>query len=197
MHRLKQIPFFSFGLMIVFCLFVDHTHAQSFNQLRSDTANLPVGSIHQYRLLYDCHNCYPSSSDAITVSYLVDRKKNRLFRQSLDGFYVSEVTVLRIQSDYFVYINSGHTYGHEQGFLFYVNEKTMRAYPVKVAMAKYKLRKGEYVHKYFDLQRKPGNRFVFSATIRSDKAEDESYEEGSYQLVRRGPNRFELIGKLK
>lgn len=172
-------------------------NAQIARQIQSDTSNRPVGTINQYKLVYDCHNCYPSSSDAITVYAVINNKRQRLFRQSLDGFYVSEVLVLRLQSSYFIYVNSGHTYGHEQGYLYYVNEQTMRAFPVKLTMAKYKLRKREYVNKYFELQRKTGNQFTFGASIRSNKGEDESYQEGTYRLVRRGRQQFELVGKLK
>ena len=172
-------------------------NAQITRQIQSDTSNRPVGNINRYKLVYDCHNCYPSSADAITVYAVFENKRRRLFRQSLDGFYVSEVVVLRLQSNYFIYVNSGHTYGHEQGYLYYVNEQTMRAFPVKPTTARYKLRKGEYVNKYFELQRKPGNQFTFSASIRSNKGDDETYQEGTYRLVRRGNNTFELVAKLK
>lgn len=178
---------------LILLLISGFAFGQELNEKITDTLNLPVGKLGKYELVYDCHDCHQMYSGGISVYYKKGIAKHLLFSQTIADFYVSEVSLVKIKSDYFIYVNSTHTYGHSQGYLFYLNHKTMKTYAVKIKPVKNKTLPKAEVHKYFALTKDENNHFGFGATYRTD-AEDE-YESGEFELVKLGENQFILKAK--
>lgn len=166
---------------------------QEMNDKKNDTLNQPIGKLGKYELVYDCHDCHQMYSGGISVYYKKGTAKHLLFSQEIADFYVSEVSLVKIKNDYFIYVNSTHTYGHSQGYLFYLNHKTMKTYVVKIKPGKSKTLPDGEIHKYFALTKDENNHFGFGATYRTDTEDD--YESREYELVKLGGNQFILKTK--
>lgn len=168
-------------------LFSLKLHAQ-----QNDTLNIPAGKINQYKLTYDCHGCHSAISESITVHYWQNGKKTSLLDQVIFDFYVDEVSPFKWKGFDFVYVGSTHTYGHSQGYLFYINTATMKAYPVKINNSNYKIADSIHTRKYFELTRKPNNKFTYSASTFTETGKT-GYLEGYYSLKKTGNNKFVAV----
>jgi hypothetical protein len=176
-------------LLLILLLYCSVISAQS---LKSDTLNIPIGTTHGYSLMYNCHDCRQSVSGGISVFCKKGKIKRHVFFQEISDFYVDEVSLLKINGEDFIYIGSTHTYGHSQGYLYYLNPVTMKAYPVKSKKDSFKRPDSIHVHKYFDLTKDSKNHFRFGASIRTDSGREGSLG-GYYTIKKVKTNEYILI----
>jgi hypothetical protein len=88
-----------------------------------------------------------------------------------------------------------HTYGHSEGFLYFLNTKEMKTYAVKIVSKKgLKLPDSLYVHKSFELSLNEDKTFSSSASIRSRMGTYRGYWQIKYHLKQLKTNTFVLAG---
>ena len=136
--------------------------------MKTDSVDIPFGHFGEYPVVYNCVDCRQSQSGTINFYYIRKNEKRLLFAQKIGDFYVTEVSHVKIKNENFIYIGSSHTFGHSQGYLIFLNDKTMRAYEIEVRKSGLNLPNHVTIHKYFDLTKDAKNYLAFSATTKSE-----------------------------
>ncbi|NMH26820.1 hypothetical protein [Flavobacterium silvaticum] len=166
---------------------------------KPDTLNVPIAKVNGFDLVYDCMGCRQTISDSIAVYAKKDSIKKLLFKLPILDFYVDDVSHFKYKGYDFIYVGSTHTYGHSQGYLYYLNTRNMETYAVEIRPTKRSpTSKSEdtlEIHKYFDLTKDEHNNLGGGASYWEKKTRHRYYSEWSYSLVKAGKNKFVLVSK--
>ncbi|OYU83685.1 MAG: hypothetical protein CFE24_10175 [Flavobacterium sp. BFFFF2] len=119
-----------------------HQWTENYKIRSSDTTNIHIGLINKRQLVYDCIGCASSYAMAIKVFILLKGGKKELLTLPTNGAYLEDIKLLNIRGNHFIYIVTNETSGNSDGYLYYLNPKALKAYPVKVQRSKAALPKG-------------------------------------------------------
>jgi hypothetical protein len=155
------------------------------------------GQFKDFQFYYDCIDCTTSYSGTLLVYIKNQNFKKELFNIDIEGFYLNEIKLLNIKNNYFIYVLTDHTYGHRQGYLYYLNTQKMITVPVKI-IPNYKKDKTDtlHIHKYMNLITDDYKTFKNGYTYfeRQDKGDgDALYLEYKMILKRKDKNSFVLL----
>lgn len=164
-----------------------------------DTLDIPIAKVNGFDLVYDCMGCRQTISDSIAVYARKDSIRKLLFKLRIFDFYVDEVSEFKYKGYSFIYVGSTHTYGHSQGYLYYLNTRNMQTYAVGIRTTKRlpisRSADTLEIHRYFDLTKDEHNNFGRGATYWSKETRHRYYSECGYSLVKTGKNKFVLVSK--
>lgn len=160
---------------------------------------IPFGQINDTEFIYDCLDCKSSTSGEIIVHSKKNKSQKKLFNLDVEDFYLHEIKLLNIKNNYFIYVQTDHTYGHSQGYLYYLNVERMITFPVKI-IPKYEKVAADtmHVHKYMNLITSDYKTFKNGYTYfeRQDNGNgDPIYLEYEMILKKKGENNFVLLCK--
>lgn len=174
---------------------------QSFSsQNEKDTLDIPIGKINKYELVYDCIGCRETVSQGIVIYYKMNNKKRLLLKPKFiySDFYVDEVSIFKFKKDNFIYIGTNHTYGHHQGYLYYLNTIKMKAYEVKIKPRfNTKITKAADTlefHKLIELTKDYKNNLGGGATYFVKESRNRYYCHCDYKITKIRKNKYILIG---
>jgi len=156
------------------------------------TRNHPIGQIKGIPISFDCINCRQAYTEAIEIFAEVAGKKVSLLRQDFGDMFFAGAELFSKDGGDFLYINSGHTYGHEQGFLYSIDIERQIAHKVNVIESKStELPQGYSPYKSFDLQRDENGNFYESLSLRNDEGNFSSITT-HYRLLKVKPHVYML-----
>ncbi len=165
--------------------------AQQVNSL-----NNPIGILKGVELFYDCLNCSSTMSEDVRIFAKKNGKRTDLATIQIADMYVSDAVAFSKNGGDFVYINSDHTYGHSQGYLYSIDLKNLHAYRVNQIESYSKAPDTLEPWKFFGLQRDEKGDFYSGETYHShDEDSGYKYSETRYDLVKVRGNIFLLMPK--
>jgi hypothetical protein len=154
------------------------------------------GKIENQSLFYDFIGFSSSSAEKIIVFTKNETKKDTLIVLETCGSYVDEASVVKIKSNYFIYLNTNTGgSGNSIGYLYSVDLGKMKANEVKIKKSNYRLLKNLSILKNFELSKDENNNFSFGGSFRDEKTMKTGFYSGKYELVRIHTNQFVLNEK--
>ena len=182
--------------LVIFLFFsIQSINAQIFvDRKLTDTISIPIGKINGNKIVYDCHDCHGNYSGGLTVYSIKNNKRSRLLDLNIFDFYIDGVSLIKIKENDFIYISSNHTSGDSQGYLFFLNSITMKAYEVKIKSPNFKLPDSLQIRKYFDVTKDDKNNFRFGALLWTKSGLQADYS-GYYKLKKIKLNQYVLEGR--
>jgi hypothetical protein len=99
-----------------------------------DTIDIPIGDINGYELVYNSFGEKWDLNIGLDIYFKRNSTKKLILKPNFiyGDYTVDEVSLFKHNDDNFIYIGTSHTYGHYQGYLYYLNTKEMKTYEVKI-----------------------------------------------------------------
>lgn len=157
-----------------------------------------VGRIGDMDIVYDLYNITQSATENFVVYIKQDKVKDTLLTltedDGLGDNYVSGAEVLTIIGEPFIYVRTGHTYGHSRNYLYSFDSTKKKAYRVEEEplSVSYKLPDSLFTGHVtsFDLEKNEDNTFYSGANLHSPNM---AYTfSNQYKLVEKANGRYVL-----
>lgn len=143
----------------------------------------PFGTIKGLELAYDCYGCNTASTDYIIAYAKKAASKDTLFRLDFGGYYITDITLINIEGQPFIYVDSEHTHGHSEGYLYALDTDKIMAHRVRAQKSNFKIPDSLYLRNFFGLVRNENNTFGFGGTLRSEKTGENYVYSGDYKWI--------------
>ncbi len=186
------------------------TPALKFTLLRADSFtlyrtmpdpfyNIIFGNLNGYELTYDCSECTQSLSGNITVNATKDGTKQMLFEITMASDYLSDITILPLIGEKFLYVETGHTSGNSEYYLYHIDSLTLASYMLQVdnsALETVPKNIRNNIFKSVSMVRSLDGEFFYESHYSTDNGEGNIY--GTYELMRNSSGKYIIrLGKLE
>ena len=167
---------------------------------KTDTVEIVIGKINDCELVYNRFgNPWDSENQIkIKIYYKKNNVKKLLLNPQLiyGDFIVKDVSIFKYKNDNFLYIGTQHSYGHFQGYLYYLNTLQMKTYEIE---SKYQTNRNtekitdtlEY-HESINLEKDDKNKLTSESFYRSKKHNISATVSSEFKIIKLAKNKFIL-----